>query len=164
MTLNIKYKSLTLEEIESIAELWEKLRIHHMRKSIHFKRDFHNLTFEERIERIKKTVLKNGEIKLVVARDLGARKNVGYIIGSIDEEKKGKVDSLFVLKEYRGEYIGDKLLRRILQWFENEEIEDIKIGVAAGNEEVLDFYKKYDFYPAVTFLKRRNLNNINDNS
>lgn len=40
MTLNIKYESLTLEGIESIAELWEKLRIHHMGKSIILKEIF----------------------------------------------------------------------------------------------------------------------------
>lgn len=89
----------------------------------------------------------------MVARDLDARRNVGYIIGSIEEEKKDKIDSLFVLKEYRGEHIGDKLLRKIFQWFEVEKIRDIKIGVAVGNEEVLDLYKKHGFYPAVIFLK-----------
>jgi ribosomal protein S18 acetylase RimI-like enzyme len=80
--------------------------------------------------------------------------DAGYCIGSITSDNRGNVDSLFVLKRYRKSRIGDKLLKEIIGWLENNKVDEIYIGVASGNEEVFGFYENYGFFPVVTKLKR----------
>jgi ribosomal protein S18 acetylase RimI-like enzyme len=130
------------------------LRAHHEEKSIHFKRDFRELTFENRIEKIKEKAEKSGKVKILIARDTCNEYDVGYCIGSITSDNRGNVDCLFVLKKYKKSRIGDKLLKEIIGWLENNKVDEIYIGVASGNEEVFGFYENYGFYPVVTKLKR----------
>ncbi|MFO7883150.1 MAG: GNAT family N-acetyltransferase, partial [Kosmotogaceae bacterium] len=143
-----------IDNIEELKELWELLRAHHEEKSIHFKRDFKELTFEKRIEKIKEKVEENEKVKVLIALDKVNNQKVGYCIGSISCDNKGNLDSLFVLEDYRNHRIGDKLLKKMINWLENNKTDDIYIGVASGNEDVFSFYENYGFYPVVTKLKK----------
>ncbi|MEA2071305.1 MAG: GNAT family N-acetyltransferase [Asgard group archaeon] len=152
--MDIELIECSLDNIELIKPIWKKLRMYHEEKSINFKRDFIELTFEKRIEKIKEKAKKSGEVKILIARDRSKEHNVGYCIGSITSDNIGEVDSLFVLKKYRNFRVGDKLLREIINWLEDNKVDEIYIGVASGNEEVFGFYENYGFYPVVTKLKR----------
>lgn len=152
--MDIELIECSLDNIELIKPLWKKLRMYHEEKSIHFKRDFSELTFEKRIEKIKEKAEKNGKVKILIAQDSSSKNNIGYCIGSVTSDNRGDVDSLFVLKDYRNYRVGDKLLREIIKWLEENKVDEIYIGVASGNEEVFGFYENYGFYPVVTKLKR----------
>lgn len=152
----IDITEVNVDNIKEIKGLWEGLRKFHEEKSIHFKRDFQKLTFEERIKRITESIREGEKIKIYIARDKSNNEKAGYCIGSITKDNNGKVDSLFVREEYRNDKIGDKLIERTLNWLERNNVEGITIGVAAGNESVFSFYKRYGFYPAVTKLKKPN--------
>ncbi len=152
----IQITEVSVDNIKEIKGLWEGLRAYHEEKSIQFKQDFQKLTFEERIKRITESIKNGGKIKIYIAMDKSNNEKAGYCIGSITKDDNGKVDSLFVREEYRNDKVGDRLLEKTLNWLESNSVEGITIGVAAGNESVFSFYKRYGFYPAVTKLKKPN--------
>lgn len=41
--------------------------------------------------------------------------------------------------------IGKKLFSKILEWFDKNKIERMKLHVSTGNEKVLGFYEKFGF-------------------
>lgn len=45
-------------------------------------------------------------------------------------------------------------MTRALQWLDDNKVKTKIIGVAEGNENVLDFYKKYGFYKRRIILEK----------
>jgi hypothetical protein len=46
-------------------------------------------------------------------------------------------------------------MKNALQWMEKHKVETKKIVVFAGNENVLDFYELYGFYPRYLVLQQK---------
>jgi len=44
-------------------------------------------------------------------------------------------------------------MNRAIEWLDNAEVKTKIIGVAEGNEDVLDFYKRYGFYKRRVILE-----------
>lgn len=57
-------------------------------------------------------------------------------------------------KEYRKYGLGDKLMNSALEWLDSNQVKTKIIGVAEGNENVLEFYKKYGFYKRSVILQQ----------
>jgi Acetyltransferases len=148
---SIKYLTLDIDGLEIIKPLWEKLREHHVSKSKYFSDNFLKTSFEKRMMSIAERS-RTGKVNIDLAVEDGVEKAVGYCISSITSEGEAEVDSIFVLQEYRGNRIGDMLIERALEWIKSKGIEKIKITVAYGNDEVLNFYKKHGFYPRLYTL------------
>ncbi len=81
---------------------------------------------------------------------------IGYCISTVNKELIGEIDSLFVEKEYRKYGLGDQLMNRALDWLNNNKVKTKIIGVAEGNENVLEFYKRYGFYKRRVILEQIN--------
>src|SRR6056297_377292 len=127
MDKGIVIEILEKKQIDVIKPLWEALNKHHERKSIHFKKRFQQFTFETR-----KTVLLNKE-KLFLLTAKNYEKLIGYCISS-KTVKEGEIESLFVEPQYRKTGIGKQFIRKSINWLENENVEEIVLKVAAGNE------------------------------
>ncbi len=49
--------------------------------------------------------------------------------------------------------VGHQLVEMSLKWFDQQQISIRRVIVAAGNEEVLGFYRHFGFYPRSTTLE-----------
>jgi ribosomal protein S18 acetylase RimI-like enzyme len=143
--MNIRKTSA--EHISDIKALWENLNAHHLSGSSHFKGHFSKLTFEKRVENLKK----RDRLIVYVAEDKGEK--VGYCIATVDGVA-GEVDSLFVQESYRGKGLGRELISHALQWLEQENCETIRVAIAEGNENVLDFYRRFGFAERFIVMQR----------
>ena len=153
--MSISYIELDNEHIDSIRPLWEKLRDHHKELSPYFPERYVELTFQERKNELLEKSEK-GILRIDTAYDEAAEQYIGYCISSISDEKVGEVDSIYLDKKYRSSGIGDALMKRSLDWMDQNGIETKRIMVAAGNENTLVFYGRYKFFPKHIILEQSN--------
>lgn len=144
----------SIELLDLVQPLWEKLNKHHEGNSTYFYDIFKNFKFEDRKNKLIKN--NNLEVKIDLIKDLEKGIYIGYCISTIDKELIGEVDSLFIEKEYRKYGLGDKLMNMSLEWLDSKQAKTKIIGVAEGNENVLEFYKKYGFHKRRLILQQVN--------
>lgn len=139
------------EMLDSISPLWEKQRLHHHNKTIHFKNRFASYTFNSR----KESILKNVKDCLVeIVQDVEKDKYIGYCVSTLYNSNDGEIDSIYVEPEYRKMHVGHALMEDAIKWLEKNDVNDINIYVGVGNESVFDFYEKFGFKPFLTLLRR----------
>jgi len=148
------------ELLDTVRSLWEKLNALHAEKSPHFAEAFAKTSFLER-----KADLENKAIKgalLVILAVTKADEYIAYSVCSVDKEsrdsgtgKVGEIDSMFVSLPYRRQGIGQKLVKRCMEWFEKNEAEKVIVFVGVGNEEVLEFYKIFGLLPFAIRLEQK---------
>jgi diamine N-acetyltransferase len=149
----IEYLETDQQGLDSIRFLWEKLIEHHRVRSLHFAGHFTHMTWDSR----KQDLLKKsqyGLMRIDVAKDGKTGKLVGYCVSSVNEEKVGEIESIFIEKDYRRQKIGDNFMKKALKWMDGMGTTKRTIAVAVGNEEVFPFYACYGFYPGVTILRQ----------
>lgn len=131
-------KTVAGDEIACIKSLWEKLNAHHLTRSNYFKGHFSTFTFERRLRNLQKHEL----LSAFVAEDDG--ENIGYCLATVDGSA-GEIESLFVDEKHRGKKIGEQLVSVAMGWLKEHKCEIIRVSIAEGNEDVLDFYRKFGF-------------------
>ena len=143
----------SIEEIDLIKPLWMKLRELHHGLSTHFKTRFENLTWDMR----KKALFEKSEMLLLeYAIDSDTTSITGYCISTISEDgKTGEIDSIYVDEKHRGSGIGQRLIENAVAWFDANGVAVQKLSVGVGNEQVLAFYEKFDFFPLHIVLQRK---------
>ncbi|HHT47808.1 MAG TPA: GNAT family N-acetyltransferase [Firmicutes bacterium] len=151
----IVFAKLPTGEMDLIRPLWEKIKNHHVQKTVHFREYFEKKTWADR----KKDLFgANNELKIIVTREkndgAACARIIGYCIASITDKSRGEIDSIYIEEEYRGCDYGSRLMEESLAWFRDNGITDIVISVAVGNEEVLKFYEKFGFKPRLYVLER----------
>jgi ribosomal protein S18 acetylase RimI-like enzyme len=151
---NLEFINGSRELLDLVQPLWEKLNKHHEANSNYFPDRFRNLTFE--VRKNKFTNDKNLAVNIDLIKDKERDLYIGYCISTISNDLVGEIDSLFIEKEYRKFGLGDKLMNRALEWLNNNKVKTKVIGVAEGNESVLDFYKRHGFYKRRIILEQRN--------
>jgi [ribosomal protein S5]-alanine N-acetyltransferase len=150
----IEYSVKKREDLDLVRPLWQKLNDHHRDISTNFKDHFLTMTFEIRKEELQKKS-GDGALHIVLARDRQTGQYVGFSLASLNAEKLGELESIYVEKDYRGTDIGDGLITRVLAWLDQMGAQRITLAVAEGNENVFNFYRRYRFYPRVTILERK---------
>jgi ribosomal protein S18 acetylase RimI-like enzyme len=139
--------------LDRIRLLWQSLNRYHLDLSPFFKQDYAEMNFEKRKGYwLKKAV--SAELRVDIAVDVTTGQNVGYCVSSVDEEKTGEIESLFVDFNYRGCGIGDSLMRTVLAWMDGKGTVAKIVEVAAGNERAFSFYNRYGFLTRKTVLKQ----------
>jgi diamine N-acetyltransferase len=139
--------------LDQIRVLWEALNSHHLSSSTNFKQHYQDMTFEKRkSDLLKKAIAGKMRVDLAVDEVIG--QNVGYCVSSLNQEKIGEVESIFVDSDYRGSGVGDSLMKKALCWMDQEGAVSKIVEVASGNEEAFCFYAKYGFLPRKTLLKQ----------
>lgn len=148
----ITYTSGGKELLDLVEPLWLKLAEHHKIRSVHFRPEFEKTNFE-----IRKKMLdeKAGEGKfLIELAKLTNNQAIAYCISTINQVKRGEIESIYVEADYRGQGIGETLIKRALAWMDEQGTYERIIAVASGNEEALAFYKRFEFEPRQTILKQ----------
>ncbi len=149
----IKYVSGDETLLDKIEQLWLGLNQQHLESSPDFKSYYQKLTFENR----KAFLLQksqNGALYVELAEDESAGRFVGYCVSSLDKNRVGGIESLYVEAAYRGLGIGDALIKSSLAWMDIKGAETKLVSVAAGNEEAFKFYARYGFRPRRTVLEQ----------
>jgi ribosomal protein S18 acetylase RimI-like enzyme len=151
---NIEYTETDKQGLDLINPLWQKLIQHHKERALKvFSKHFDRMTFDQR----KKEFLeksRNGAIRIDLARDGKTQALVGYCVSTVSEKKQGEIESIYIEDGYRRCGIGDNLMKRALSWIDSHAVTRKVIGVAVGNEEVFEFYSRYNFYPRVSILEQ----------
>jgi GNAT superfamily N-acetyltransferase len=147
------YRETGLHEIDCIRSLWEDLNTFHTEKTPHFRLHYERMTFEERKEYFI-NLTRTGLLHVDLASDAYSSTGVGYCVCSVSLEKNGIIESIFVHPAYRSKGIGTTLVTRGLQWMNSCGVKQKRVSVAAGNEDALPFYAKFQFAPRMTVLEQ----------
>jgi ribosomal protein S18 acetylase RimI-like enzyme len=140
------------ELLDVVQPLWEQLNRHHAEISPDFAEDFHTNKFSQRKAKLLEKYA-NGQLRVDLAQSEG--RAIGYLISAITPDSVGEIESIFVAAEFRGQAIGDELMRRALGWFDEQQVHTRIIAVAVGNERAYSFYARFGFYPRVVMLKHK---------
>jgi len=144
--MNITYLEGKEELLLYVKPIWENSRDYHSSVSTYFSSEFASKNFELREkEIINKSA--DGQLKVICAKDLDIDDYVGYCVAVIDKENIGEIESIYVNEAYRKKGIASRLMSIALTWMNNNMVKAKRLSVAVGNDTVIDFYKKYDFYP-----------------
>lgn len=148
----ITYLSGGFEHLETIRPLWQALNRHHQSISPYFEHEFARFTFEQRVANLRQAYV-DQDIRMDTAW-LVARP-VAYIITGVGRAGVGEIESIYVDAEFRGQGIGDNLMKRALDWLQAQNPVSIEVKVAVGNEDAYPFYARYGFYPRLVTLKQK---------
>ncbi len=133
------FKQGSINELDLIKPLWEKLNQLHSNLSPNFKSWFLSKTWDLRKSDL---ITKSKEIHINYVTN---RTNIiiAYCISTIDnkDETMGEIDSIYIEDTYRKNGIGKRLMNDALDWLIGKGTTLQKLDVAAGNEKALDFYK-----------------------
>jgi ribosomal protein S18 acetylase RimI-like enzyme len=151
--LKIKYLVSDQTELDQIKMLWDGLNRLMGERSTFFKQHFIVMTWAKRkSELLKKAAC--GLMRIDIAIDELSGEAVGYLVSSVNSEKVGFVESIFVSETCRGIGVGDKLMRNALAWMEQNNVAEKILEVTVGNEQAYGFYGRYGFLPRQTLLKQ----------
>jgi RimJ/RimL family protein N-acetyltransferase len=150
----IEYLEKNQNDLGIIRPLWDKLNAHHITVSKYFKDTRAVTTFDMRKKQLMEKSYQ-GALRIDLARDAVTKEYIGYCVTSVDPEKQGEIESIYVEKDYRLSGIGDSLMTRALAWLETVTEKKTILTVAEGNEGVFAFYRRHNFYPRVTGLLHR---------
>ena len=148
----ISFVSGGVELLGDVAPLWQRLRDHHVKLNGPFTTEIAAQTFEKRAGGWK-TEGNHGEVLVDVA--WADDRAIGYCVTTIDlRGEMGEIDSLFVLEEFRRRGIGDRLVRRALQWLDDNEVKDRVVYVICENDPALKFYARFGFVARTVVMKQ----------
>ncbi|UCE05847.1 MAG: GNAT family N-acetyltransferase [bacterium] len=134
------------ELLDLVKPFWEKLQAYHASVSKYFSQDIDEYAFAQRKKGLLKKVM-NGKLKVDIVKCLENGNIIGYCISTIDADNVGEIESIFVEEAYRGNRIGEALMKNAIEWFDDNHVEVRKLYIVYGNDSVIELYKKYGFYP-----------------
>ena len=150
--VKISYIQTGAQDLDLIAALWRKLRLHHKERAPEvFKEYFDKITFDERKRQLREKS-KNGALLIDLAKDSANGDLIGCCVSSISKDNVGEIESIFIEEPYRRRHIGDHFMKSALKWMDARGVSRKIIGVGAGNEEVFGFYRRYGFHTRVHIL------------
>jgi diamine N-acetyltransferase len=150
----IKYINGDQSLLDTVKPLWEELNIYHCKRSEHFKSHYRAMTFDKRKAAILKKTVGGGELRVDLAVDGATGKEVGYIISSVNAEKVGEIESVYVNDAYRRMGVGGALMCSALVWMDQKGVVEKLVEVSVGNEVAWGFYGRFGFKPRKTVLKQ----------
>lgn len=150
----ITFRATDISEIDLIRPLWEQLNEHHRRNAREFKDRYAEFSFEERKAYFIE-ITRAGLLRIDLAVDPVSQKTVGYCIVSLSNDRTGEIESIYIRDGYRSQGIGSRLMDRALAWFKERGSGGNQVSVAAGNEAVFAFYRRFNFFPRKTVLEQK---------
>jgi ribosomal protein S18 acetylase RimI-like enzyme len=132
--------------------LWEGLTRHHQALSPYFAGYFAQTTFAQRKADLLAKA-ETGAMRVEVAKDESSGKAVGYLVSIVHPGSSGELESLFVDPAYRGRGIAETMIANALIWMDGLGVTRKMLLVAAGNESILPYYKRFGFHPRFIVLE-----------
>jgi diamine N-acetyltransferase len=139
--------------LDQLRGLWEALNRHHLELSTNFKQHYQNMTFEVRKAGLLKKA-NGGEMHVTIAQDQATGQAVGYLVSSVNAEKTGEIESVYVDPTYRRRGVGAQLMQYALAWMDQKGALEKVVEVCVGNEAAWGFYGRFGFLPRKTLLKQ----------
>jgi ribosomal protein S18 acetylase RimI-like enzyme len=103
--------------------------------------------------------LRQKNVVFFIAEDNG--KIVAYAGAQIEknyppnvEKFRGHLFNLYVRKEYQSKGIGTKLIKKVLAWFKEKKITDLKIMVYSKNEGAHKLYERMGYKDYIVMLRK----------
>jgi len=149
----IVYGETDASGLDLISSLWKKLIEYHRVRSPSFTGHYGRVTWDKRKKKLLEKS-KSGAIRIDLAREGTSGTLVGYCVSTISKEKQGEIESLYVEEHFRRCGIGDNLVINALKWMDSNTVIKKIVGVGVGNEEVFEFYRRYNFYPRTMILEQ----------
>jgi diamine N-acetyltransferase len=147
---DIAYREVTVDRIDEVRLLWEKLNGYHSRLSPHLAEEIGCRTFDHR--KLDLVARANaGKIRIELAAH--GERDIAYCISSVQAGGVAEVDSVFVDTQFRGSGIGTELLRRALAWFRDVRATSIIVSVMHGNDSAVAFYQRFGFRPRAILMR-----------
>jgi diamine N-acetyltransferase len=145
----IEISDISIDKINCIRNLWEKLNKIHYEESVYFEDHYESFTFEKRIEYFED--IDKNDIKISIVRD--GPKFQGYCI-SKKQKTNGEIESIYLEEEIQGRGIGKRLISEHLKWLKENGCVKIRVAVSYGHEnEVKAFYHKMGFYERLVYFE-----------
>lgn len=137
------------KHINSIVKLSKKLLDFHWKIDKYYKRG--SKETQRQFKRYLSKIINKKKFKVLVI--LEKEKPIGYFIGEIEKpkpyvspQKIGKIETAFLLKKYRRKRIGEKVFKKLLEWFRKNKVQHIEVSVDSRNEIGIKAWKKYGFF------------------
>ena len=147
------------KHINEIIELWKELMDFHKNIDTYWSRREDGHT---KYEKFLREMLESEDAIVLVA--VGNERIVGYSSSwirryppTLEHDTYGEITDMAVTAEYQRKGIGERMLKRICEWFESRNIDRIELSAAANNQKSYLFWKKHGFQD---FLSRLYLENI----
>lgn len=151
--LQISFVSGGVELLEQVGPLWTELRDFHARVPGPFSNEIAARTFDDRAVGWVKAEERGEEVLVDLA--WAVESPVGYCVSTIDESgSSGVIDSLYVVEAHRGRGIGERLMRRALHWFDDNDVRERAVEVLVGNDRALGFYARFGFAPRTVVMRQ----------
>lgn len=149
-------RKATIEDVQSVLVLVYKLMECHLRFDEYYKLGSNShASYSEYFERL----VRSEDTVVIVVED--NRTIVGYLAAKIEErppvfkeEKRGWVDSAYVLENYRGKGIGRKLTEKALELLKNKGIKHVELTVDSKNELGYKVWKSLGFETWQIIMKK----------
>lgn len=136
----MQIRQIDASETNKLLECITQLSEHHNQVSVNFKGSFPSRPYEETVRIFTEDLRgKNSYIAVIEDTDRIAGFCKVDIIG-----KKGKLDYLVVLREYRGKGLGSQLMDWAMNTFRRHQISHIEVKVIDGNDAI-HLYETYGF-------------------
>jgi ribosomal protein S18 acetylase RimI-like enzyme len=140
--------------LSQVKPLWEKLNQYHCVRSEHFREHYKAMTFENRCNGLLRKAA-GGQLRVDLAVEEVTGLGIGYVISTVNAEKVGEVESVYVEEAYRRNGVGDQLMRNALAWMDQNGAASKQVEVSVGNEVAWTFYRRFGFMPRKTLLKQK---------
>jgi ribosomal protein S18 acetylase RimI-like enzyme len=132
----MRIRKATLNDIQIILDLAHKLMECHLQFDEYYELGSNScVSFSTYFE----NMIRSRDAVVLAAEDNGIV--IGYLAAKIEErppvykeDKRGRVDTAYVLENYRGQGIGRKLTARALERFKNRQIKHVELSVDSRNE------------------------------
>lgn len=146
----MEYELLDIDQsdIQCTRELCEANRSFREEKSQFFFYEYRNLEFSERMKLLFSN--QDNRTKITIAKE-EAGSVVGYCLSTL-AKGSGEIATLFVDPKHRHQGIGRNLLEVHLQWFDENECQDISVRVLAENESAIELYKSLGFQESLIHM------------
>lgn len=149
----IKVRNATEDDLDEVANLWEKLASHHADLSDDFA-----LAWDSKRRWTKYLREKFAEIstKLIVAEE--EDEIVGFMLCMLSpnvpiykERKLGIISDAYVQEERRKKGVANKMFDVALKWFRKNKVKTVELRVAMMNPEAQAVWKSLGFTPFIIY-------------
>lgn len=137
------------ELFDRVHPLWLELRQHHAEIAPMWHADFLTSSFENRkLGLLQKAV--NGLAVMLATLD---GRDVGYCICTINADRQGEVDSLFVTEKFRRRGVGRALMSETMRWLGERPTSAIIVDVLYANASAILLYENFGFHARTLRLR-----------
>jgi GNAT superfamily N-acetyltransferase len=149
MQNELKIQSAGPEDVDQIILIWQELMQFHAERDPLFRT---RPDAKETFEMFIRSNIKNEN--WLVAEAVVNGRVVGYCQCSIEEyppifelRRHGQINDLVILPAYRRQGIGERLVKRALDWFGGKGLERVEVRFSVYNEVANPFWKTMGFEP-----------------